>query len=380
MKKILLACLILMGTNAINAQSYTKTVKENNRFSFELFREVFEADANSFISPYSISSALAMTYAGARGNTEKQMADVLHFNLNQLKTHKGFSSLNSYFEKYNSDTSTKLSIANAIWKKENLSVKQEFLDLTKKYYQASIYPLNSAKEINAWVNKETRNKIPTIVSEPDVAGAEMVLTNAIYFKGSWLHRFNKENTKLADFNGRQVNMMYQKNTFKYFSDDDNQIIELPYQDENISMVVILPKTENNIADVVNELDYSTYEYYLDGLRNAEVHVHLPLFKVEGEYGLNDPLISMGMVDAFKSTADFTGMSGGLYISKIIHKTFVEVNEEGTEAAAATAVIMRKSMSKPRTIEFKADRPFIFLLKDNETNSILFIGAIAKPKE
>lgn len=378
MEKIIFTFIIIIWSNSINAQSFTKTVKKNNKFSFELFKEVFINDSNSFISPYSISSALAMTYAGAKGNTEKQMADVLHFELNQMKTHNGFNLLNTYFSKYNSDTSTVFSIANAIWKDENWHFKQEYLDLTNKYYQTSIYPLKGAKEINTWVNKETRNKIPEIVEEGDLANARMVLTNAIYFKSNWLYSFKKENTKLSDFNGQQVKTMSQKGNFKYFADENNQVIELPYQNENISMIVILPSTENNITDLVEELDYTTCQFYLNSLIKVEVNLSLPKFKVETTYDVGSSLKKMGMTDAFDLTrADFTGMSTGLSISKIIHKAFVEVNEEGTEAAAATAVIMIEKSAR-RSVEFKADRPFIFFLKDNESNSILFIGGIINP--
>jgi serpin B len=378
MEKILLTFLIIIWSNSINAQSFTKTVKKNNKFSFELFKEVFINDSNSFISPYSISSALAMTYAGAKGNTEKQMADVLHFEVNQIKTHIGFNLLNTYFNRYDSDSSTILSIANAIWKDENWHFKQEYLDLANKYYQASIYPLKSAKEINTWVNKETRNKIPKIVEEGDLANARMVITNAIYFKRNWLYSFKKENTRLSDFNGQQVKTMSQKGNFKYFADENNQVIELPYQNENISMVVILPRTENNITDLVEELDYTTCQFYLNSLIKIEVNLSLPKFKVETTYDIGSSLKKMGMIDAFDVTrADFTGMSTGLSISKIIHKAFVEVNEEGTEAAAATAVIMTEKAAR-RSVDFKADRPFIFFLKDNESNSILFIGAIVNP--
>jgi len=378
MKKIILTFLIISWSNSINAQSFTRTVKKNNKFSFELFKEIFTKDSNSFISPYSISSALAMTYAGAKGNTEKQMAAVLHYELNQIKTHTGFNLLNTYFKSYASDSSIILSIANAIWKDENWHFNQEYLDLTNKYYQASIYPLKGAKEINTWVKKETRNKIPTIVEEGDLANARMVLTNAIYFKSNWRYSFKKENTKRSDFNGQPVKIMSQKGNFKYFADEHKQVIELPYQNQNISMVVILPSIENNISNLVQELNDTTCQSYLNSLTKVEVNLSLPKFKVETTYDIDRSLKKMGMTDAFDVTrANFSGMSTGLSISKIIHKSFLEVNEEGTEAAAATAVILREKSAR-RSVDFKADRPFIFFLKDNESNSILFIGAIINP--
>jgi len=382
MKKIIFTLLIYVCSNFIYAQSYTETVIENNKFSFELFKDVFTKESNSFISPYSISSALAMTYGGAKNNTEKQMADVLNFKRGQIKTHEGFSNLNTYFKQYKSDTSSTLSIANAIWKDVNWHFKLDYLELTKNYYETSIYPLETVKEINSWVSKETRNKIPEIVSEDDIQGSRMVLTNAIYFKSNWFYSFKKEKTKLDNFNGHQVKMMCQKNQFKYFDTGSNQVIELPYENNKFSMVVVLPRDEEKIEDLINELDYSKYQSYLNALKRADINLRLPKFKIEKKYSINNNLKSMGMTDAFNVTkADFTGMSTGLSIGNVIHKSFIEVNEEGAEAAAATAVVMIEKSSRVReSIDFNANRPFVFILKDNESNSILFIGAIINPLE
>ena len=377
MKKIVIILIVCFGHNIIIAQSYKKIVHGNNQFSLELFKEIFDIDKNSFLSPYSISSALAMTYAGARENTEKQMADVLHFDKVQIKTHEGFKSLNEHLNNYDSDSSSTLMIANALWNRCN--IKDNFLHITKMYYQAPVYPLENADKINSWVKEKTNNKIPEIVTQGDVINAMLILTNAIYFKGNWQKSFNKKNTKQDDFEGKEVQMMFQHNFFMYYEDNDVQVIELPYKENTISMIVMLPKPEYDIVYLAEDLDYDTYQYYLNSLYNQEVKLYLPKFKIETEYTLNNVLSEMGMTDAFKqASANFSEMcEENLYISKVFHKAFIDVNEEGTEAAAVTAVFMTTSIKPPPKI-FKANRPFIFILKDNESNSILFIGAFNNP--
>ncbi|MBP9923008.1 MAG: hypothetical protein KBF92_04215, partial [Bacteroidia bacterium] len=228
--------LCILFTGSVFSQSIEKTVGGNNAFAFELFKNVFDEKANVFLSPYSISSALAMTYAGARNETEKQMSQVVHFDLNQKLTHQGFFEINSELEKYKLDSELKLSIANAIWKQKDSNFKKEFLDLNTKYYKTNIFTLNGAKPINEWAAKNTENKITEIVTDGDLSDAKMVLTNAIYFKGDWLNSFNEKETQKSMFktaNGKEIetDMMFQVNQVGYFEDENNQVIDLPYKGE-----------------------------------------------------------------------------------------------------------------------------------------------------
>jgi serpin B len=365
-------------------QVIKETVTGNNSFAFELFKNVFKEDSNTFISPYSISSALAMTYGGARNETERQMSKVLHYDLNQINTHQGFFELNAMLGKISGDSAIKFSIANALWKLDHFSIKKDYLDLTKKYYDASIYPLNGAKPINDWADKNTFGKIKEIVKDEDLQDALLVLTNAIYFKGDWVSTFDAKNTRKEIFNtskelSDRVNMMYQTQVENYFEDEQNQILELPYKGEAISMLIILPKENSSIKKLVSAMDWKQFSYYKSELKKQEVNIRLPKFSFDSEYHLEDVLPKMGMPDAFYDSADFSGMSKGLFIKEVIHKAIIEVNENGSEAAAVTTVIMTKE-SLSREITFKANRPFLFFICDKATDSILFMGSVMNPNE
>jgi serpin B len=363
------------------AQTFKVTVTGNNSFAFELFKNVFSTDKNTFISPYSISSALAMTYAGARNETEKQMSNVMHYDLNQINTHQGFFELNAMLGKISSDSAIKFSIANALWKLDYFSIKKNYLDLTKKYYDASIYSLNGAKPINDWADKNTFGKIKEIVKDEDLQDALLVLTNAIYFKGDWVSTFDAKNTRKEIFKtskelSASVDMMYQTQVENYFEDEQNQILELPYKGETVSMLIILPKENSSIKKLVASMDRKQFSYYKSELKKQEVNIRLPKFSFRSEYHLEKVLPKMGMPYAFNDSADFSGMSKGLFIKEVIHKAIIEVNEKGSEAAAVTAVIMTKALS--REITFKADRPFMFFICDKATDSILFMGSLMNP--
>jgi serpin B len=365
-------------------QTSKETVKGNNTFAFELFKKVFVADKNTFVSPYSISSALAMTYGGARNETERQMSKVMHYDLNQINTHQGFFELNSMLGNLSNDSTIKLSIANALWKHEQWWFKQDYLDLTKKYYDASIFPLRGAKAINDWADNKTNGKIKEIVKDSDLDDARLVLTNAIYFKGDWVSKFNTSNTKKDKFktlngNSIDVDMMNQISMANYFEDERNQILELAYKGEAVSMIVILPKENSSINNLISSINIKQFSIYKSELKKQEVKIFLPKFSFTSEYKLKNTLSQMGMPDAFHLGADFSGMSGGLRIGEVIHKAFIDVNEKGSEAAAVTAVIMiEKTMKKETT--FKADKPFMFFICDKQTESILFMGSVLNPTE
>jgi serpin B len=381
--KIIITFLLTLQTIIVFGQSSKETVKGNSAFSFELFKNVFVEDKNTFFSPYSISSALAMTYAGARTETERQMSKVLHYDLNQLNTHQGFFELNSLIGNLSNDSTIKLSIANALWKDEHWWFKQDYLDLTKRYYDASIFQLSGAKPINDWAYNKTNGKIKEIVKDDDLKNTHLVLTNAIYFKGDWITIFDTNNTKKEKFrtiNGSStdVDMMNQCNTVNYFEDEYNQILELPYKGESVSMIIILPKEKSSIKNLVSSLDSKQFSFYNSQLKKQEVKIFIPKFSFASEYRLKKVLPQMGMPDAFDPIkADFTGMSGGLSIGEVIHKAFIEVNEKGSEAAAVTVVTMVEKSARKEII-FKADRPFMFFISDKQTESILFMGCILNP--
>ncbi len=368
-------------------------VTGNSRFAFELYAKLkddpnaVKQDGNLFFSPYSISAALAMTYAGARGETEKQMAKVLHFTLPQERLHAGFAASG---KRMRADPD-ELRIANSLWGQKDYGFLEDFLELTKKYYGAELKEVDFIKEteksrktINKWVEKRTEEKISELIGKGILSRyTVLVLTNAIYFKGDWMIQFDKKNTRDAPFAisaDKKVNvpMMYLKEKFKYWANEDLQVLELPYEREHLSMIVLLPKKADGLVEFEKSLTLDNLNNWLAGLRKREVMVYLPRFKITwGAFELKDVLKDMGMPHAFFwPPADFSGMTvrKDLFISNVLHKAFVEVNEEGTEAAAATAVVMTRSVG---TV-FRANHPFIFMIKDNRAGSILFMGRVVNP--
>jgi len=364
-----------------------------NKFSFDLYKKLKDEnkEENLFYSPASISIALAMTYAGARGDTEKQMANVLNFTLPQDRLHPAYSKL---IENLKSNKDYELIIANALWLQKDYKFLQKFLNTMEKYYKGGFNevdyitnPEGARIKINDWVSRETKEKIKDILKPEDITRfTRLVLTNAIYFKGKWQTEFDKS-TRDEDFyliNGQKtkVKMMYQKNTFNYYENDDLQLLEIPYKGNKISMVIILPKV-GKFKTVENMMDEKKLQEWLKNAMKTKVKAYIPRFKFTQRFNLSKNLYDMGMEDAFNhAAADFSGIDGerGLYISKVIHKAFVEVNEEGTEAAAATAVIIdTKALVLTEELVFKADHPFIFLIRDKETRSILFMGRVMDPQ-
>lgn len=380
-------------------KSDKQTVTEgNNAFAIDLYAKLSREEGNLFFSPNSISIALAMTYAGARGDTAAQMADTLHFSLSQEQMHLAFFELVKDLEADPQKSGYQLSIANALWGQTGYKFYDEFISITKNYYDAGFKEVDfindknreeSRQTINAWVENKTNDKIKDLI-KPGILDnlTKLVLTNAIYFKGKWQFQFDTKSTQSSAFtllNGEkiQVPMMSQTKEFNYAENDALQIIELPYIGDKLSMVVLLPKKIDGLKQIEGLLTQDNLNNWLSNLRNREVIVSLPKFKMTSEFELNEALKSLGMVDAFIMKADFSGMTPdpvGLYISKVLHKAFVDVNEEGTEAAAATAVVMRlKGMPEPKPV-FRADHPFVFIIRDKSVGSILFIGRVMDPSE
>jgi len=369
-------------------------VKGNSTFGFDLYQQLKKSEGNLFFSPYSISTALAMTYAGARNQTEKEMAKVLHLSLQQEPLHSAFSKLQSHLNTIQNKGFIKLSIANSLWAQEGYPFLDSFLNLNKKYYGAGLNFVDFAKKtetarktINIWVENQTQQKIKELI-KPGVLDplTKLVLCNAIYFKGNWSSQFDKKRTRDADFfispdTTIKAPMMSQKSEYKFRVFSSFNAIELPYENNDLSMIIFLPKKIDGLAEVEKDLTNENVKAWIDKLtetHKSEVFVSIPKFKTTCEFELSKTLAEMGMPSAFAITpADFSGMTGkqDLFISNVIHKAFVDVNEEGTEAAAATAVTMRLISMPP---EFRADHPFVFTIRENQTGSILFVGRILDP--
>ncbi len=382
---------ILTGAGATSPADLAAVVKGNNAFAFDLYSAVTKEKGNLFLSPYSVSAALAMTYAGAGGETAKQMEKTLHFDLAATKLHSGFAELMKEFNV--SGKSYQLSVANALWGQQGTRFYPEFVSITKKYYHAGfqevdyIHKLEQARlTINNWVEKKTNHKIVELI-KPKVLNnlTRLVLTNAIYFKGRWELQFKTSNTKQAPFyiSSREksnVPLMDQIGKFKYAETDQLQILELPYRGGTIVMDILLPSSRSGLAKLESNLQSANFESWLNKMSMKRVNVFLPKFKLEKEFSLSGYLKELGMKDAFdENKADFSGMSKTfLYITHVIHKAFVEVNEEGTKAAAATAVVMGTKSINDEPAFFKADHPFCFLIRDSHSGSILFMGRMVNP--
>lgn len=377
-----------------NRNEIAAVVEGNNAFAFDLYGVIAHDKGNLFLSPFSISSALAMTYSGARGDTASQMAKALHFDQAADGLNSGFSELMKMFNA--SGKSYQLSVANALWGQTGTMFYPAFVDITKKCYDAGFAEVDYAcntegarRTINGWVEAKTNNKIVDLIKEGVLNSlTRLVLTNAIYFKGRWESQFKPEATKDAHFyvspeENPNVPIMYQLGEFKYAETTDIQILELPYVGGEVVMDILLPKPHANLAAVESSLQPAQFQSWLERLSKEKVAVYLPRFKMERDLSLGGALQDLGMKDAFdENKADFSGMSTTfLYITHVIHKAFVEVNEEGTEAAAATAVVMGTKSAPPKEPPvFRADHPFFFVIRDSRTGSVLFMGRMTDPRK
>jgi len=385
-------------------------VEGNTTFALELYAQLTAESGNLFFSPYSVSTALAMTYAGAKEKTAAQMSEVLHFPECQTALHPAFSLLQDQINDA-AQKNIELNIANALWGQKGGMFQKKFKNAVKDYYKAPLQEVDFEtayqairKQINAWVEDKTRHKIKNIVPQGILNSlTRLVLVNAIYFKGNWASPFEKSNTTKQPFlmtsgNSIKVPMMNQKSYFGYEEHDSLWVLELPYAENrqekdpfelpisydknNLSMIILLPKQHDGLAALEESLNPANLDEWLDSLQWKKVKVFLPKFKVSTGFELSKTLKNMGMPDAFNDDADFSGMDGTkeLYIKSIIHKAFVDVNEKGTEAAAATAVFVGTRGLPPPTPIFRADHPFIFLIRHNSSGSILFMGRVVNPVE
>lgn len=360
----------------------------NNKFGFQAFQQLCRMDKgqNVFISPTSLAQALQMTYNGATGDTKAAMEKALALNgLSLEQINAGSKDLRK--ELLAADPKVQINIANSLWIRPNAGVKQTFVQQVEKDYSAEVGQLTGSPEpINAWVAHHTHDKIKTIVSSGDVADAVAVLANAVYFKGSWTKPFEKTLTKNDTFtmeNGekKSVKLMAQTGHFSHYSDDDLQAAQIPYGNGRYSMLLMLPNPGRKLSDLASHLTADTLDKWTRGIRSQEGTIKLPRFKSEYDASMNDALNALGMGVAFSDQADFSKMGHHLFISQVKHKTFVDVNEVGTEAAAATAVIMMRSavMRNPQPpFMMILNRPFFCAIRENQTGALLFLGAINAP--
>ena len=399
-RAIAFVLVLLVFSSALCAQEAKKNLSAetvaswNAEFACDLYAKLGAEPGNVFISPYSVSTALAMTWAGARGDTAEKMGRVLHYPLNPEAVHSAAGVLMRKLEEVNQTKGCRVAIANRLFGRQGEPFRPEFLDLIDKSYGGGMERMNfagdsegSRKAINAWVEKKTEDRIKDLLVRDDVGrDTKLVLANAIYFKGDWETPFDKNLTASGVFMvdaakdrlQPQVPMMKRIGTMPYFKGNGFQAVELPYVGKSLSMVVFLPDAVDGLAAFEKTLTERNLAAWLPSLRNREsIRLSLPKFTMTIRYELEKTLADMGL----PLTGDFSGMTagGGLSISKVIHKAFVDVNEEGTEAAAATAVIMERGMPPP-PVEFKADHPFFFLIRDKAMGSILFMGRVVNPKE
>ncbi|MBL7065094.1 MAG: serpin family protein [Anaerolineae bacterium] len=384
----------------VNAPDLADLVNGNSAFAFDLYQVLREDEENDnlFYSPYSISLALAMTYAGARSDTEQQMAETLHFILPQDRLHPAFNGLDIELARRGEGAEGKdgegfrLNIVNALWGQDEYGFLSEYLNVLAENYGAGLRlldfrnaPEKSRVTINDWVSDQTEDRIEDLIPQGVIDElTRLVLTNAIYFNAAWAEPFEPDQTDDGTFHlldGGQVTvpMMEQMESFGYAEGEGYQAVELPYDGWELSMVVLLPDT-GEFEAFEGSLDAERVDGIVKDLVHGQVALTMPKFEFESGFSLVETLAAMGMPDAFTGAADFSGITGDrdLFIGEVIHKAFVSVDEAGTEAAAATAVVMPASAPPEEPVEVTVDRPFIFLIRDIETGAILFVGRVLDP--
>ncbi|MBI4243925.1 MAG: serpin family protein [Planctomycetes bacterium] len=388
-----------LGDKEISKTDQKVLTGKNTKFAFNLFSKLFkeEAGKNLFISPLSISIALQLAYNGSDSTTKKEMAKVL--NVDDLDVNELNELNKSMLETLNSHKHVKLSIANSVWLNTNgpikdLKIRSEFYDIAAKYYSAEAKAINfqskdAAKTINGWIEEKTNKKIKDVINDPIDPSVVAYLINAIYFKGTWATTFDKELTAEKDFfiaQDKKVNhpFMYQKGTYKYLENNEFQAVSIPYgRDKSASMYIFLPNEKDGLKKFSEQLTTENWNGFIASFKNMDGSIRIPVFRLEYKKLLNDTLEALGMKSAFRdSQADFSRLfdpSAGIYISRVIHQSFVDVNEEGTEAAAATVVeFAAKGIS--REFDFTADHPFFYAIVDNKTGAILFMGTLVEPPQ
>jgi serpin B len=366
----------------------------NAAFALDLYARLRDEEGNLFIAPHSLSTALAMTYAGARGETARQMASALHFDLPEGVLHPAFNQLEESLLGANAGgAGPELYLANRLWGQRGADFRDPFLVTARVNYAGGFEPVDFAgatdrarRTINTWIEAQTKDRIKELLQAGDIdAATVMVLTNAVYFKGTWLYRFDEQFTRARSFSldeGESVTVPFMglAASLPYVRSELMQAVELPYEGERLSMVLLVPNEVDGLADLEASLTPANLRSWLAGLRECDVHFSMPRFTLDDRFYLEKTLAAMGMPLAFTpGRADLSGICdepGELWIDKVIHQTYIAVDEEGTEAAAATAVTTKRKGGYPT---IRADRPFLFLIRDRQTGAILFLGRVADPR-
>ena len=394
----------MKGTDARPSGDHPGDLTQANaEFAFDLYRELSATDGNLFFSPHSISTALAMTYAGAMGGTESAMADTLRFTLSPESLHGAFESLAHDLNTRRAGEDRegfRLNAANAVWAQDGHLFRDAYLDVVKASYGGEVSladfagdPDGSRSQINGWVERRTEGKIKDLIPPDLIDGlTRMVLVNAVYFKAGWLYPFDEWLTATAPFHllggtTTDVDMMRATEYFGYGAGDGYQVVDLPYVGDELSMTLLLPE-QGRFREFEERLDGGLVAQALAQVSESYVALEMPRFEFNAAFRLGETLKAMGMSAAFDSSdANFSGMDGlscaagdlgCLYIGDVVHKAFVSVDEAGTEAAAATGVVMQTESAKPSPVKVRLDRPFIFLVRDRPTGTVLFMGRVLKP--
>lgn len=388
-----LLCLVLLMTTIgcdeaveqIDLSVDESLARANRSFAFDMLRMLNEeGEHNLFYSPLSISMALSMALNGAKGETRDEMLQALSYQGLEMEIiNASYAEYQRYLDQ-NLGT-TELYLKNSIWIRTGETLNQEFLDIISNDYLAQSEYLEfsdpgAADVMNGWIEEATKGKIKDMLTPPLPADAVLYLINAIYFKGDWAQQFDEDLTFDADFHNQdgsvsKVEMMNDKRTVWYMKNEKLQAVRLPYEDENSSMIIMLPRDNKDIENLIEELDAEMFESIRESFWEAEdLILQIPKFEMEyGTKNLNQALKNLGMETAFTGDADLSGIREGLFISRVLHKSFIEVNEKGSEAAAATVVEVLESAAPEDPLTFRADHPFLFLIYDEEAESILFIG-------
>ncbi|NLP30338.1 MAG: serpin family protein [Clostridiales bacterium] len=400
MKKfiVIILCLILITTTftacddveevSYEAERVNQGVLDgNSQFAFDIFKTVNKEDndENIFISPLSISAALTMTYNGAETTTKEVMEQALGYrDIDRDVVNESYKYLLGYLE--NIDSKIELNIANSVWVREGREVKEEFLEKNRDSFNAQIESLDFSKDeavdrINNWISDATKGKIDEMLEPPIAPDVIMYLINAIYFKGDWSEEFDPKDTReetFTTYEGKEqtVSMMSRTGKIDYAEGDDYKAVRLPYGKGKVSMYCVLPDEDMTIDDFIDNMTIGTWDEIRNKMSEVEeLELKIPKFKIEyGIKKLNDSLIALGMGEAFTDRADFSGIMDNVSISRVLHKAVIEVNEEGSEAAAATVVEIRETAAM-EPIRFIADRPFLFFISDDESGTILFMGKL-----
>lgn len=391
-----------LATGAESEVDLCALVTNNSAFAIDLYGKLSAAEkGNIFLSPFSVSNSIAIAYAGARGATQTEIATALKFSLNHGEIIPVFGQLHSRLNQLQGNGNIRLDIANSIWPQKGYELLTEYKDLLKTDDTIVINSLDYGKDpeqaketINKWVSQSTKNKISEIIP-PNLLNAEtrLIIANAIYFKADWEQKFKPSLTRDLEFfpspgTSMKTRMMNLKASFNYTEVGPLQILEMPYVGNELSMVIILPKDIDGFRQVDKTLSAENIKIWKEQMVPTEIMVYIPKFEMTSTFFLAETLTSMGMVEAFsRQKADFTGISARtgqpLFLSSVIHKSFIEVSEEGSEASGATAIDMTTMGHSPRTPkvnlpQFKADHPFLFIIQERQTGSILFIGRLLMP--